>query len=189
MLSGAAHAVASDRQSRRVDLVWSGPDGIGSTFRSTGPALLELINSATQSFYLVAFAAYRVPEVAAAIRAAVVRQVRVVFVLETEGGVGGKVNFDPLPFLLPDGSLAVEVYHWPVERRKRDDRGRYGTLHAKFAVADRSRLLVSSANLTEYAFDLNIEMGVLLSGGSAPADAAAHVEEMIRRGTLERRPA
>jgi len=35
-------------------------------------------------------------------------------------------------------------------------------LHAKIAVADREKVFISSANLTDYAMDLNIEMGVLL---------------------------
>ena len=35
-------------------------------------------------------------------------------------------------------------------------------MHAKIAVADREKVFISSANLTDYAMDLNIEMGVLL---------------------------
>jgi len=62
-----------------------------------------------------------------------------------------------------------------------------GPYNAKFAVADRRRLLVSSANLTENAFDLNIELGVLLTGGNAPVEAAAHIDNLIRLGILLRR--
>jgi len=76
------------------------------------------------------------------------------------------------------------VYAWPMAERAKDGRGRHGTLHAKFAVADRQRLLVSSANLTEFAFNLNIELGVLLTGGSAPAEAAAHLDRMIQLGVF-----
>jgi hypothetical protein len=43
---------------------------------------------------------------------------------------------------------------------------------------------VSSANLTEFAFNLNIELGILVSGGHAPAEAARHVDELIRLGVV-----
>ena len=125
------------------------------------------------------------PAVAAAVHAALTRGVRVVFVLESEETSAGKVSFDPLPYLRGDSSLPIEVYVWPLAKRERDDRGRHGTLHAKFAVADRHRLLVSSANLTEHAFELNIELGVLLTGGPAPEQAAAHVDSLIRLGVLQ----
>ena len=135
------------------------------------------------------FAAYKVPEVAEALAAAARRRVRLVFVLESDVVSGGKVDFDPLPHLAAELTHAIEVYVWPVAERARDSRGRHGTLHAKFAVADRHRLLVSSANLTEFAFKLNIELGVLLSGGPAPEDAVAQVDQLIRLGVLQRQMA
>lgn len=73
---------------------------------------------------------------------------------------------------------------WPKEHRLKDERGRIGSLHAKFAVADRVRLLVSSANLTEFAFNLNMELGVLISGGHGPHEAAKHIDELLRTGVL-----
>jgi len=132
------------------------------------------------------FAAYRVPEVAKALQDAVERGVRVVFVLESDTINGGKVNFDPLPHLTLHHSGGVEVYSWPIESRTKDGQGRFGTLHAKFAVADRRQLLVSSANLTEFAFNLNIELGVLLTGGVAPAEATAQIDQLVRLGILRR---
>jgi cardiolipin synthase len=184
LLCGAAHAVAAERRRQRVELVWSGPNTVSSTLRSTGPALLELIRSARESVYLVTFAAYKVPEVAEALADAARRNVRLVFVLETDAASGGKVDFDPLPHLASELADAVEVYVWPMSTRAKDGRGRHGTLHAKFAVADRQRLLVSSANLTEFAFNLNIELGVLLTGGSAPVEASVHIDRMIQLGVF-----
>ena len=134
--------------------------------------------------YLVTFAAYKVPSVANALAAAEGRGVRVVFVLENDEANGGKVDFDPLPHLRASGLHRAEVYTWPQEHRLRDERGRFGSLHAKFAVADRFRLLVSSANLTEFAFNLNIELGILVTGGHAPVEAARHVDELIRLGVF-----
>ena len=186
VLAGALHAVSEERRRVKVELVGSGPAALGSSLRSTEPALLELLGSSRNSVYVVTFAAYKVPSVADAIRAASARGVRVVFVLESEASSDGKVSFDPLPYLRSDGALAVEVYSWPLDKRPRDSRGRHGTLHAKFAVADRRQLLVSSANLTEYAFALNMELGVLITGGAAPEEASDHIDELIRLGILQR---
>lgn len=187
-LAGALLAASAtsreERQRQQLELVWSGPGLPSAPLRSTGPALLELIDSAQTSIYLVTFAAYKVPSVANALVAAEGRGVRVVFVLENDEANGGKVEFDPLPHLRASGLQRATVYTWPQDHRLRDDRGRFGSLHAKFAVADRLRLLVSSANLTEFAFNLNIELGVLISGGHAPVDAARHIDELIRLGVL-----
>lgn len=185
-IQAASKASSNERARQQVELVWSGPSTLSSTLRSTGPALLELIERARESLYVVAFAAYKVPAVVGALAAAEARGVRVVFVVESDGISGGKVDFDPLPHLGGTSLMRAEVYVWPVEQRLRDERGRFGTLHAKFAVADRRRLLVSSANLTEYALSLNIELGVMISGGVGPAEAARHVDELIRLGVLKR---
>lgn len=183
-LLAASATSREERQRQQLELVWSGPGLTSTPLRSTGPALLELIESARTTVYLVTFAAYKVPSVANALAAAEGRGVRVVFVLENDEANGGKVDFDPLPHLRASGLHRAEVYTWPQEHRLRDERGRFGSLHAKFAVADRFRLLVSSANLTEFAFNLNIELGILVTGGHAPVEAARHVDELIRLGVF-----
>ena len=186
LICGAAHAVAFERRRQTVELVWSGPTSLSSTLRSTGPALLELIGSANTSLSLVTFTAYKVPEIAQALAAASQRGVDVRIITESDVASGGKVEFDPIPHLAPELFDQIEVYGWPVAERPRDAAGRHGSLHAKFAVSDRSRLLVSSANFTDYAFNLNVELGVLITGGPAPVQAAAHIDQMIRLGKLRR---
>lgn len=183
-LLAASASSREERQRQQLELVWSGPGLTSTTLRSTGPALLQLIESARESVYLVTFAAYKVPAVANALAVAERRGVRVVFIVESDEGNGGKVDFDPLPHLRAAGLQRAEVYSWPREHRLRDERGRFGSLHAKFAVADRAKLLVSSANLTEFAFNLNIELGVLVTGGHGPVEAVRHLDELIRLGVL-----
>jgi len=51
-------------------------------------------------------------------------------------------------------------------------------------LVDGERLFVSSANLTEFALTLNIELGVLLSGGAAPRQMERNLTELIRTGVL-----
>ena len=59
-------------------------------------------------------------------------------------------------------------------------------MHAKLAVADSKVLLVSSANLTQSGIGKNIEAGLLVRGGTAPARAAEHIRAFQSSGALER---
>jgi phosphatidylserine/phosphatidylglycerophosphate/cardiolipin synthase-like enzyme len=59
-------------------------------------------------------------------------------------------------------------------------------MHAKLAVADRRVLLVTSANLTQSGVAKNIEAGLLIRGGTAPARAAEHVDALRSSGKLTR---
>ena len=109
---GTLHfAIRTEAASRRTELVWTGPAHIGTPLRSTEPALLELIDSARRSLYVVTFAAYRVPAIAAAISRAIARGVRVAFVLETDTADGGKVAFDPLPYLCLSDAPRAQCTH------------------------------------------------------------------------------
>ena len=79
------------------------------------------------------------------------------------------------------GLSSIVVMHEPIN----DHPGDPSLLDVR-RVADRQILLISSANLTANAFDLNIELGVLLTGGRAPEDAASNIDELIRCGVLRR---
>lgn len=187
-VSGAELAAAltaaslQDRRLRdevRIELVWTGPASAGNGLRNTEQVLLDLIHSATRSIYLVAFAAYRVPSLLAAFQAAADRGVRISYIVEDKEESVGKVTANPLDALALVGCGSVAAYVWPLEKRTFDEKGRHGSLHAKCVLVDDHRLFVSSANLTEFALSLNIEMGILISGGQAPADAAAALRWLI----------
>jgi cardiolipin synthase len=69
-------------------------------------------------------------------------------------------------------------------RRKQADEGRVGILHVECAVADGRVIFLSSANLTEYAFTLNMELGLLVTGGQLPGQVEAHFDHLIGTGVL-----
>ncbi len=73
---------------------------------------------------------------------------------------------------------------WPAELRPKMAKGTRASLHAKCAVADGKRLLVSSANLTEFALTLNIELGLLVEGDDAPRRVQQHLESLFQTETL-----
>ncbi len=59
-----------------------------------------------------------------------------------------------------------------------------GVLHAKAIVADEQAAFVTSANLTEAAFDRNIEVGVLSRDRNSAASLARHFRTLIEQGLL-----
>ena len=70
--------------------------------------------------------------------------------------------------------------------RQRRHSGKAGVLHVKCAVADSRWLFLSSANLTEYAFTVNMELGVLISGGPLPGQVETHCDQLVQAGVLAR---
>jgi phosphatidylserine/phosphatidylglycerophosphate/cardiolipin synthase-like enzyme len=61
-------------------------------------------------------------------------------------------------------------------------------LHAKATVADEQAALVTSANLTEAAFDRNIEVGILTRDQLLAASLTRHFRVLIDRGLLQLLP-
>jgi cardiolipin synthase len=76
------------------------------------------------------------------------------------------------------------VYYWPKENRPVGDHNKAGILHVKCAVADGEWLFLSSANLTQQAFTINMELGILLRGGALPGKVAQQFEWLIQDGVL-----
>ena len=74
---------------------------------------------------------------------------------------------------------------WPHERRLRDAAGCAGLMHAKAAVADSRTAFLTSANLTEAALERNIEVGVLIHGGTLPASLDRLIDSLLESGELE----
>ena len=182
----AADATGAHHRKQRPEIVWSGPKTAEVPVRRTDQALLQLIEGATESLLVVTFVAYKVPAIRAALVAAVERGVSVQLVVESSEHSAGKTSFDAVDALGDDLTSRVACYVWPLEKRKKDAQGNTGSLHVKCAVADDSQLLVSSANLTEHALELNMELGVLIRGGPVPARVGAHFRTLVERGDLYR---
>lgn len=169
---------------RRVSIVWTGPPTVAVPVRRTDQALLELVNAAKQRLIVVSFAVYKVPAIADALVTAALRGVSVAVVLESEAESGGKVDYEMAAALGSEVAKHATIYAWPAELRPKTAKGTRASLHAKCAVADGQRLLVSSANLTEFALTLNIELGLLVEGDDAPPRVQAHLESLIESGVL-----
>lgn len=133
----------------------------------------------------MSFASYKVPAISVALLAASRRGVRIRLVLESKEASDGKVTFSALKGLGSNLAESASVYLWPRDRRPTDDSGGQGALHAKCAVADSEIFFVSSANLTEYAMTLNMEMGVLIRGSALPQRTSDHLNWLVESGVLQ----
>ncbi len=181
----AAQAEAAHRQRQRLELVWTGPDSHVIPLRRTDQALLQLIDGAQERLHIVSFAVYKVETIGQAIVDAVRRGVAVSIYLETPDASQGRIAFDTIGALGEQVVRRVQLYVWPLEARLRTADGRHGSLHAKVAVADEQTLLISSANLTEYAMTLNMELGLLIHGGPLPGQVAAHLARLVELGVFQ----
>ena len=170
-LSAISKAETVRRSRERTDLVWTGPRPDLGSVRRTEQALTEVIDGAKKQLWLVSFVGYDVPRVAKALRRAYDRSVDVQIVMETPEDSDGKLRhsgLDAFPTRLVE---RMSVFVWPRERRQEDEHGNIGKLHAKVALADRRNLFVTSANLTGHAMELNMELGLLVKGGTMPKRA------------------
>lgn len=140
------------RREQTIELVWTGPSPEGTVLRRTDQVLLDLIRSARHTLYMVTFAVYKIPILSDAMLTAARRGVEISLIFESPDA--GKITFATIRAVGKELEALCNIYVWPSDKRPKDTAGRYGSLHAKCAVADEETALISSANLTEYALNL-----------------------------------
>lgn len=179
----------------RPDLVWSGPEVLGIHARDTRRVYEELLGSAVHSVWASSYVYFDGPrtfEVLAG-RLDAIGDLRVTLLLN----IGRKRN---------DSSDASEVVRrfadrfwrsdWPGRARPRvyydprslEPNGATGILHAKAVVVDDEAVFVTSANLTDAAFDRNIELGLLARDKALALSVTSHFRALIDRGLLSALP-
>lgn len=179
MLLAASHVYTKAASEQSTELVWTGPTTPFVSARRTEQALLQVINSAEQSLFITSFVAYDVSTIVKGLNAANERGVSIAMLLESSQGHGGSINIDvigKMRGLVPGAHL----YAW------RDRTGDFadGRVHAKVAVADGSICFITSANLTGYAMEKNIEAGVLISGGRIASLLDEHLRALVDTKTI-----
>ena len=132
----------------------------------------------------MSYAVYSIPNIQEAVVRAAKRGVKITVVVETPDKLDVQNEYSTLQALGDDVARCSTVYYWPKENRKVDESGKLGILHVKCVVGDGRWLFLSSANLTKYAFSLNMELGVLITGGTTPVQVEAQFGKMIESGTL-----
>lgn len=183
-LRGASATDENRRRSSSLQLVWTGPAPPFGVLRRTEQALLEVIRAASEDLWLVSFAGYKVPSIADALSEAAVRGVSIKLILETAEASQGKATFLALEGVGHHLAEIASVFIWPLEKRDTDEKGNHGSLHVKCALADDEVLLVSSANLTEYAMTLNMELGLLVREDDLPRKLGQHFRWLVQQKIL-----
>jgi phosphatidylserine/phosphatidylglycerophosphate/cardiolipin synthase-like enzyme len=183
-LRSAARCTREVRAEVRLEPVWTGPPVKGTDFRRSEQVLLEVIRAAQARLLLVSYAVYHHAMLKGALVEAGDRGVAIDVVVESPAESEGRMTADAIKALGPQVMNRCTVLVWPADKRPRDESGNAGVLHAKCVVADRSVLLVSSANLTERAMTSNIELGIVVRGGPLPGDVASAFDELRTRGDL-----
>jgi phosphatidylserine/phosphatidylglycerophosphate/cardiolipin synthase-like enzyme len=184
-LQSAALCAQTHRDSQSVELVWTGPDTDHTPFRRTEQAILQVFDAAKSRITLVSFAVYRIPNVCKGLVRAAKRGVKLTVILETPDKIEGEGEYSTIKALGEEVAACSTVYFWPKENRPVGDNNKVGILHVKCAVADGEWLFLSSANLTQQAFTINMELGMLVRGGMMPGRVEEQFEKLIQSEQLK----
>lgn len=151
----------------KVELVWTGPEGRGSSSRDTRVVLRELLEGATKSVLIGGYSFDHGDEILKPLHEGMRdRGVQATIFLhlkerEPEEAAEDYVQKKTAKFIEENwgfGPPIPEIFYDPrtVEPKK------WTSLHAKCVVVDEQRALVTSANFTRRAQTRNIEVGVLV---------------------------
>lgn len=165
---GAANRRADQPQ---VSVVCTGPNTPNAPVRLTSQVVLELIAGSHERVTISSFSSYKLPSVMAALDAAIDRGVQVDLILESQQQLqhgGGAETF-----------VGHRVFVWPDELRPPNAK-----LHAKAVVIDGRDILLTSANLSNAAFNANLELGVVIRGGPVARAVQQHFDALIASGIL-----
>ncbi len=174
MLLAAGHVFTKTAGQQSTELVWTGPTTPFVSARRTEQALLQVINAAEQTLFIISFVAYDVSTIVKALNTASDRGVVISMLLELSQDNGGSITFDAIGkmrALVP----AAKLYAW----RDKADPFVDGRVHAKVAVADGRMCFITSANLTGHAMQKNMEAGALVSGGNVPHLLEQHLLALV----------
>ena len=166
--------------SQSVELVWTGRSSQLVPTRQTEQVLLQVIRGAKKELFLTSFIAYKVSSIVDALQKAIECGVNVSILLESSAEHGGGVSIDSIGKMreiLP----GAQILHWS----EKTDAFLGGKVHAKVAVADSQECFLSSANLTGHAMEINMEAGLLISGGAIPRNMHEHLNALVATGIIQ----
>ena len=174
-----------ERNSPKNEVVWTGPRVEGSFLRATRQVVQDIISSAQTDLLVVGYwiaapgdKEGMINDVIQMIAGAAANGVRVRMVLDSGERPYGPNNYETLRALWPSEIEFPEVLTWRMEGNRSTLK-----LHAKVIVADENDGLITSANLTLHAMDLNMEMGVRITG-SACGSICKHFDLLKETGIL-----
>ena len=172
-----------DNNSSLTEIIWTGPANGRFPVRRIDQVLYDLISQAKTRIVLVTFAAHRVRHLCDHLTQAVNRGVELTLIIESEVESEGQLTRDAVAAFQNVPLTHTRIYYWPLAKRERNQSGRPGKLHAKCAIVD-DVAIIGSANMTDDAFNRNMELGMLLRAAATVCAITEHFEELIRHGVL-----
>jgi cardiolipin synthase len=166
-----------------TEIIWTGPANKRFPIRRTDQVLYDLVSKAKKRIVLVTFAAHRVRHLCAHLTQAVDRGVELTLIVESEEESEGQLTRDAVEAFRNVPAARTHLYYWPLEKRERNQAGRPGKLHMKCAIVD-DVALIGSANLTDDAFNRNMELGMLVREKATVEALSEHFRELIRAKVL-----
>lgn len=177
-------------------LVWSGPEVPGLHARDTRVVYEELFRKAKVSVWVSTFVVFdgrsAFEELAKRMDERPELEARLFLNLQRKWG-----DETPANILVSQFAKVFWERDWPGTRRPAvyfDPRslalgGPEGVLHAKGVVVDNRLAFITSANLTEAAWDRNIELGVVVQNPPLAQTVVRHFERLVEEGLLQPLPA
>jgi hypothetical protein len=178
-LRALGEGYALGRSSQQVKLVWSGPTS--STFQSEaiGIVVAEIVAEARDELTLMIGSPDLHPALADLLRSAIARGVTVAALIGPSQE-GSKSSSDiGLAAAIP----GIEVWR-SVPTVGNSEQS--SMICANLIAVDKQVLLITSANLIEDRFIKNIDFGLLVRGGSAPASVMMRLQELQASAAFER---
>lgn len=177
-------ALAAKRLAPTTELVWTGPATTVVPVRRTEQVLCDLIRCAERQVTIASFGVFQVPRLVSELELMLKRRVSLRIVLGDRESASKSLIERQLLQLGCVVTGQASILQWPTEQRPRDDHGHAGLMHMKMAVADSQVAFLSSANLTEAAFERNMELGVLVRGGEMPNAIELLIDALLESGYL-----
>lgn len=182
-LRTATYTASRIGMAESIDLVWTGPKTGLIPTRNTEQAIREVIDAAQRRLFIVSYVFYKASSVVDGLNEATKRGVSIRILLETSKDHGGAVIGDGISAMhqaVPDANL----YVWNPTEKAVSAGSLTAAVHAKCAVADHRIAFVTSANLTSAAMERNMELGILVRGGTTPDRMHNHLDALALTGTI-----
>jgi cardiolipin synthase A/B len=186
-LRASASGILLERElSPKTQIVWSGPKVEGSFVRATREVVREIMRGSQHELLIVGYWLAApddgegiIGELIDLAADAMRRGAVLTMILDERKRTDGRDNRGVLLGIWPSGVPLPRLLTWKLPT---DDK--HLKLHAKVLVADERDALVTSANLTGYAMDRNMEMGIRVVGRPA-ATISQHLKLLESQGTLQ----
>lgn len=195
----AQERTIAHQKQEQINLVWTGPEVLGTESRDTAVVVRELFSSARHSVLISSFAVDQGPKGHELFRPLAERMeshpdLSVRMFLNVKRRYNDKTPANTLLREFSEnfrnqvwtGQRLPEVFHDP---RSLELSGfSNACLHAKCVVVDEERVFITSANFTEAAHLRNIEAGILLTNRVVAKGIRSQFEMLVTQKILQRIP-